>query len=70
MKTEAAVPTVQLLSVEELAAGLQVPVKTIYRWRYRGEGPKSMRVGRHVRFDPADVARWLDGLKSERAGRG
>jgi excisionase family DNA binding protein len=54
----------QLLSVEELAALLQVPVSTIYHWRLRGEGPKPMRVGRYLRFDAADVARWLEERKA------
>jgi excisionase family DNA binding protein len=52
-----------------LADALQVPVATIYRWRHRGEGPDSIRVGRHLRFDPADVARWLDDRKAVSAGR-
>jgi excisionase family DNA binding protein len=70
VKTKETAPPVRLLSVDELAASLQVPVATVYRWRYRGEGPRSMRVGRHVRFDPADVARWLDELKLTTHGRG
>lgn len=53
-----------LLSVPELASMLQVPVQTIYRWRHRGEGPRPIRVGRHLRFDPADVERWLEARKA------
>jgi excisionase family DNA binding protein len=40
----------RLLSVEELADYLEVPVKTIYTWRHRNTGPKGFRVGKHVRF--------------------
>ena len=54
----------QLLSVEELAGLLQVPVSTIYHWRLRGEGPTPMRVGRYLRFDTADVARWIEERKA------
>jgi len=54
----------RLLSVEELAGLLQVPPRTIYDWRYRGDGPKPIRVGRYLRFDPADVAHWLAGRKA------
>ena len=54
----------QLLSVEQLAHILQVPAKTIYEWRCRGEGPAGMRVGRYLRFDPADVAAWIDSRKT------
>lgn len=57
-----------LLSVQELAAVLQVPVRTIYQWRLRGDGPQGMRVGKYLRFDPADVARWLDRRKAGHAG--
>jgi excisionase family DNA binding protein len=59
----------QLLSVPELAKLLQVPVATIYRWRHRGEGPEPIRVGRHLRYDPADVAAWLEDRKVASASR-
>ncbi|MGQ0679995.1 MAG: helix-turn-helix domain-containing protein [Actinomycetota bacterium] len=48
-----------LLSVEDLAAYLQVPIATIYQWRYKGDGPDAFRIGKHLRFDPTDVDRWL-----------
>ena len=40
----------RLLTVEELAEYLGVPVATIYAWRYRREGPLGFRVGKHLRF--------------------
>lgn len=43
-----------------LAEYLGVPIKTVYRWNYTGTGPKACRVGRHVRYRPADVEAWLD----------
>jgi excisionase family DNA binding protein len=49
-----------LMSVKELAELLQVSVKTIYDWRYRGLGPTAIRVGRHVRYEPDEIERWLD----------
>jgi excisionase family DNA binding protein len=49
-----------LMSVKELAELLQVSVKTIYDWRYRGLGPAAIRVGRHDRYEPAEIERWLD----------
>ena len=48
-----------LMSVKELAELLQVSVKTIYDWRYRGLGPKAIRVGRHVRYELDEIERWL-----------
>jgi excisionase family DNA binding protein len=50
----------RLLTVQELADLLQVPAKTIYTWRYRGEGPPGVTVGRHLRFRADDVVAWLD----------
>ncbi|MFD4204398.1 helix-turn-helix transcriptional regulator [Micromonospora tulbaghiae] len=38
---------------------LGVPVSTLYQWRYRRVGPKASRVGRHLRYDPADVRAWV-----------
>ncbi len=54
----------RLLSMEELAALLQVPVTTIYRWRSIGQAPKGIRTGRHVRFAMADVLEWMERRKS------
>lgn len=50
-----------LATVEEVAAFLQVPPKTIYRWRYLGEGPPGYRVGKHLRFRWTEVESWLAG---------
>jgi excisionase family DNA binding protein len=58
-----------LLTVRELAELLGVPVKTVYRWRHRGEGPQPIRVGRFLRFDPADVSRWLEARKAASVSR-
>lgn len=49
----------QLLTVQELADYLGVPVATIYAWRYRHQGPPGFRVGRHVRFRWRDVQQWI-----------
>lgn len=50
----------RLWSVEDVSAFLGVPVATLYQWRYRRTGPRASRVGRHLRYDPADVRAWLD----------
>lgn len=57
----------RLLSVQDLAALLQVPVRTLYQWRVRGEGPRPIRVGRYLRYDPADVGRWVEARKAATA---
>jgi excisionase family DNA binding protein len=57
-----------LMTVEELADYLSIPVKTVYRWRLTGVGPRGAKVGRYVRFRRADVDEWLEGqLQEERA---
>ena len=63
VETRPALPG-RLLSVQEVAALLQVPVKTIYEWRCRGDGPTPIKVGRYLRFDPGDVALWIQGRKA------
>jgi excisionase family DNA binding protein len=49
----------RLLTVEDLATYLDVPVATIYAWRYRRQGPPGFRVGRHLRFRSSDVESWI-----------
>lgn len=53
------VETDRLWTPEEVAHFLGVPVHTLYRWRYLGTGPKAGRVGRHLRYLPADVMAWF-----------
>lgn len=55
----------RLLSVQELADYLEVPVKTIYTWRHRNTGPRGFRIGKHLRFRWSDVEHWLAGLIAE-----
>lgn len=57
----------RLLTVEEVAEWLGVPVGTIYAWRYRSTGPASYKVGRHVRFRRPDVEQWLEAQRTEPA---
>ena len=56
----------KLLSVHEVAELLGVPVSTVYRWRYEGTGPIGLKVGRHVRYDPAELRRWLASHRDDR----
>lgn len=48
-----------MLTAQEVADYLVVPVATLYAWRHKGEGPKGARIGRHLRFRQADVDRWV-----------
>ncbi|KQW45243.1 AlpA family transcriptional regulator [Nocardioides sp. Root1257] len=49
-----------LLSMENLAEYLGVPIATIYDWRVDGKGPRGIRVGRHVKFTTGDVLAWIE----------
>lgn len=49
-----------LITTAELAAFLSLPARTLRQWRYLGVGPKAFRIGRHLRYEPAEVRRWLD----------
>ena len=48
----------EMLSIEEAAAFLRVPVATMRYWRYTGDGPFSFKVGRHVRYWRTDLILW------------
>lgn len=50
----------RLLSADEVAEFLGIPVSTLYQWRHRGCGPEAYRVGRHLRYEPSKVRAWLD----------
>ncbi|GIJ22382.1 helix-turn-helix transcriptional regulator [Micromonospora lutea] len=52
--------TERLWSVRDVSAFLGIPVGTLYQWRHRRIGPRASRVGRHLRYHPADVRAWLD----------
>lgn len=49
----------RLWSTQDLADYLGVAVPTLHAMRARGEGPPAYRVGRVLRFDPAEVDDWL-----------
>ena len=57
-----------LLTVEDLAEYLGVPIATIYDWRVDGKGPCGIRVGRHVKFTARDVRAWIDAHRESRPG--
>ena len=60
----------RLLTAEDLASFLDIPIKTLYSWRYRGEGPVGFRVGKHIRYRWTDIERWIgDRVQAEKASR-
>ena len=49
----------RLWTVNDVSEFLGVPVSTLHQWRYHGTGPAAFRVGKHLRYDPNIVRRWL-----------
>jgi len=54
----------RLLDQGELSTMLGVPVGTLEQWRARKRGPAFLRIGRHVRYDLAEVREWLDSRRN------
>lgn len=50
----------QLLTIEQFAELVNIPLNTARFWRQAGTGPRSARIGRRVFYRRADVAAWLD----------
>jgi predicted DNA-binding transcriptional regulator AlpA len=57
----------ELLTLQEVAVVVRVPVATLRYWRHLGTGPRSFRIGRGVRYWRSEVFAWLDDqAKSDR----
>jgi excisionase family DNA binding protein len=50
----------ELLTPQELAALLKLPLGTIRKQRAEGTGPPGFRIGKHVRWRRGDVMEWLE----------
>jgi excisionase family DNA binding protein len=50
-----------LWTIEDVASYLRLPVQTLYQWRRKNVGPPAKKCGRHLRYDPAAVQRWVAG---------
>lgn len=49
----------QMLTLKEASRLLRVPEGTLRYWRHLSAGPRSFRVGRHVRYWKTDIILWL-----------
>ena len=49
-----------IMSVDEVAAVLDVTAHTLYIWRADGRGPKFVKLGRTVFYRRQDVQDWID----------
>lgn len=50
---------IPLMTIDELAAYLNVRPATIRAWRLNGTGPTPIRVGGSLRWRQADVDAWI-----------
>jgi predicted site-specific integrase-resolvase len=48
----------QYKTPEQVADRYQISPDTLKEWRYRGRGPKYIRIGKRVRYREADLERW------------
>jgi len=49
-----------LMTYEEVAERLRIPVATLRNWRVDGLGPSGARIGRRVMFRRGDVEAWIE----------
>lgn len=56
---------IRLLTADQVAEQLQLPRSWVYSAARRGDLPH-VPCGRYVRFDPADVERWVEERKEGR----
>lgn len=54
-----------LLTIEEVAALIRMPVATLRYWRVLGTGPRGFIIDRRLRYWRQDVLDWLDERRDE-----
>ncbi|MBX7552291.1 helix-turn-helix domain-containing protein [Streptomyces sp. tea 10] len=52
------------LDADDIAAIFKVPKETVYQWRKKRIGPPGFRIGKYIRYDPADVRAYVAQRKS------
>jgi predicted DNA-binding transcriptional regulator AlpA len=52
------------LTPDDIAEMFEVPKETVYQWRKKRIGPPGFRIGKYVRYDPADVRAYVAERKS------
>ena len=48
-----------LLKERDVAAVLNIKIVTLRRWRWEGRGPRFVKVGAAVRYDPSDIESFI-----------
>lgn len=58
-------PLDALLNDREVASALRTSPGVIRNWRWRGRGPRVVRLGTSVRYRVRDILAYLDGATSD-----
>ncbi|MET9385343.1 helix-turn-helix domain-containing protein [Streptomyces sp. NPDC002928] len=53
------------LTPDDVAEIFEVPKETVYQWRKKRIGPPGFRIGKHLRYDPADVHAYVTQRKND-----
>lgn len=57
------------MTAKELSLHLKTPTSVLANWRYKGSGPKFVKVGNGVRYRTSDVESWLDDQSRMQTGQ-
>jgi excisionase family DNA binding protein len=57
-----------LWDVDQLSEYLNIPKRTLYRWRTQNYGPRGIRVGRYVRYRQSAVLAWIGDMETSDDG--
>lgn len=52
----------ELIGVDELASMIGVSASTVRWWKQTGKGPRSAKIGKHVKYRRSDVEAWVESL--------
>lgn len=55
------------LTPDDIAEIFDVPKETVYQWRKKRIGPPGFRIGKHLRYDPADIRAYVTERKADNA---
>lgn len=55
----------EYMTTGEVAELLRTPEQSVRFWRHAGRGPASIKVGRRVLYDRADVLAWIEKQRRE-----
>ncbi|MGQ4478187.1 helix-turn-helix domain-containing protein [Streptomyces sp. SAS_276] len=53
------------LTPDDIAEIFEVPKETVYQWRKKQVGPPGFRIGKYIRYDPADVRAYVTARKND-----